>query len=161
MGTPVIFTILSLLAASAFGAPPSPSNTIQFPQTYKNWRVIGVSHRDDNQSLRAITGNAAAIQAVRSGKTDPWPDGVILGKLVWKDSRHPLWQPALVPGELVHVEFMVKDSKKYAATGGWGFARWVGNTLKPLDNEGGQPCFECHKAAAASDYVFTRPAPLP
>ncbi|BCX82434.1 hypothetical protein MIT9_P2020 [Methylomarinovum caldicuralii] len=123
--------------------------------------MLGVSHRDDNQSLRAIVGNTTAMTAARNGNTNPWPDGTILGKLVWKDSRHPLWQPALVPGELSHIEFMVKDSKKYANTGGWGFARWVGMELKPLNNDGGKPCFECQKAAAETDFVFTRPAPLP
>lgn len=157
---PVLLAALFVFFTSA-NAAPAPSNGIDLPKTYKNWRVIGVSHRDDNQSLRAITGNATAIRAARKGNTDPWPDGTILGKLVWKDSRHPKWQPALVPGQLVHVEFMVKDSKKYAATGGWGFARWQGMKLEPLNNDGGKPCFECHKAAASTDHVFTRPAPLP
>ncbi|WP_022948032.1 cytochrome P460 family protein [Methylohalobius crimeensis] len=156
----LLTSAIGLFCLTVQAAPP-PSNGIELPETYKNWRVIGVSHRDDNDSLRAITGNAIAMQAVRAGKTDPWPDGTVLGKLVWKDSRHPLWQPALVPGELSHIEFMIKDRKKYKATGGWGFARWVGMKLEPLNNQGGKSCFECHQTAAKTDYVFTRPAPLP
>ncbi len=158
-----IMTLLltAVLPLPVAATPPPPSNGIRLPATYKHWQVLGVSHRDDNQSLRAIVGNTTAMIAARKGQTHPWPDGTILGKLVWKDSRHPFWQPAIVPGKLSHIEFMVKDSQKYPDTGGWGFARWVGTELKPLNNQGGQPCFECHKAAATDDYVFTRPAPLP
>ncbi len=68
---------------------------------------------------------------------------------------------AVVPGALSHIEFMVKDRKRFKETGGWGFARWVGDKLEPLNNDGGKPCFECHKAAAKTDFVFTRPVPLP
>ncbi len=158
---PLITLLLAATFIPAMAAAPPSSNGIPLPGNYKFWRLIGVSHRDDNTSLRAIVGNTTAMTAIHQGRTDPWPDGTILGKLVWKDSKHPLWDAAIVPGKLSHIEFMVKDSSKFARTGGWGFARWVGMELKPLDNEGGKPCFECHKAASKNDYVFTRPAALP
>ncbi len=161
MRTVVTLILTAAFFSTAMADVPAPSNGIPLPSNYKYWRLLGVSHRDDNASLRAIVGNTTAMTASRKGRTQPWPDGTILGKLVWKDDRHPLWKSAIVPGQLSHIEFMVKDSKKYPETGGWGFARWVGKDLEPLNNEGGQPCFECHKAAAAHDYVFTRPAPLP
>jgi len=157
----VTWVIAGYFSLSVQAASPPPSNGITLPRTYKHWQLIGVSHRDDNASLWAIVGNTTALSAARKGRTDPWPDGTILGKLVWKDQRHPFWQPAIVPGQESHIEFMIKDSKKYRDTGGWGFARWVGMELKALNNDGGKPCFECHKAAAKTDYVFTRPAPLP
>ncbi len=160
MRTAVIL-MLTIFLPPALEAAPPPSNGIPLPATYKHWQVLGVSHRDDNRSLRAIVGNTTAMIAARKGDTDPWPDGTILGKLVWKDSRHPFWQPAIVPGALSHIEFMVKDRKRFKETGGWGFARWVGDKLEPLNNDGGKPCFECHKAAAKTDFVFTRPVRLP
>lgn len=142
--------------------PPAP-NGITMPQGYKNWRLIAPSHRTDNNTLRVILGNDIAIEAARKGQTNPWPDGAILAKLVWKDATHPNWEKATVPGNFVHAEFLIKDAKKYAATGGWGFARWLGNEQKPYGKDATfvQECFGCHSAVKDNDYVFTRPVVLP
>jgi len=148
--------------AAGIPAPASP-NGIQLPADYKNWKVIGTSHREDNQTLRVIVGNDAAVNAARAGKTNPWPEGSILGKLVWKDEIHPKWAKATVPGEFVHAEFMVKDSAKYQETGGWGYARWIGMNQTPYgkDNTFVQECLACHVQVKDNDSVFTHPAPLP
>lgn len=143
-------------------APPAP-NGIEIPENYKDWRVISSSHREDNKTLRIILGNDTAIEAARTGKTNPWPDGSILGKLVWKDEIHPKWEEATVPGAFVHAEFMIKDSDKYKETGGWGFARWKGLHQKPYGEEASfvQECFGCHAPVKDNDYVFTHPLSLP
>lgn len=148
--------------AGAAEVPPAP-NGIVLPAGYKDWRVVASSHRSDNNTLRVIVGNDVAIAAARAGNTHPWPDGTMLGKLVWKDQQHPNWATATVPGDFVHAEFMVKDAGRYAATGGWGFARWVGMEQKPYgkDAEFVQECFGCHTPMKDNDYVFTHPAPLP
>ena len=140
------------------------ANGIEIPKNYKNWRLIGSSHRLDKGSLRVILGNTTAIRAARSGATDPWPDGTILAKLVWRDSIHPNWEKAIVPGEMQHAEFMIKDSRKYQDTGGWGFARWLGMDLKPYGvdaSRADQECFACHTGVKKTDYVFTRPVLFP
>jgi len=158
-----ILTGLASAASSAGpGVPPAP-NGIALPDGYKNWRLIAPSHRTDNNTLRVVLGNDAAIGAARAGKTNPWPDGAILAKIVWKDSTHPNWEKATVPGALVHAEFMIKDSKKYAATGGWGYARWLGTDQKPYGKDAGfaQECVACHTPVKANDYVFTHPVVLP
>ena len=141
---------------------PAP-NGIEIPVGYKNWRLISSTHRTDNNSLRVILGNSAAIKAVQAGKTNPWPNGAILAKLVWKDRQLENWPAATVPGEFNHAEFMIKDSKKYPETGGWGFARWKGLELKPYGKDASfvQECAQCHKAASKNDNVFTIPALLP
>jgi len=141
---------------------PAP-NGIRIPEGYKNWQMISSSHRTDNQTLRVILGNKIAVKAARNAKTKPWPDGTILAKIVWKDSQHPLWQAATVPGALVHTEFMLKDSKKYVSTKGWGFARWKGMQQQPYgkDADFAQECLTCHLPAKGNDYVFTKPASLP
>jgi hypothetical protein len=110
-----------------------------------------------------ILGNDVAVGAARAGTTNPWPDGAVLGKLVWKDKSDPDCPSATVPGEFVHAEFMFKDSKRYASTGGWGFARWVGMELKPYGDDAGfvQGCFACHTPVAYNDFVFTRYVQLP
>lgn len=151
------------LPAAAGGKVPAAPNGIAFPAGYQNWRVIGVSHRVDNNTLRVILGNDKAIEAARRGRTNPWPDGAILGKVVWKDSANPDWAKAVVPGKFVHAEFMFKDSRKYAATGGWGWARWKGLEQKPYgkDAKVAQECVACHTPVKGNDWVFTRPAVLP
>jgi len=150
-------------AALAGEVPPPAPNGIAFPQGYQDWRLIAVSHRTDNNSLRAILGNDAAIAAARAGETNPWPDGTIFAKLVFKDATNPNWQAATEPGRFVHAEFMVKDAKRFAATGGWGFARWLGKEQKPYGENAdfAQECFGCHTPVAERDYVFTTPVILP
>ena len=155
-----IFGTNTLAANSA--VTPAP-NGIILPEGYKDWRVISVAHRTDNNTMRAIVGNDKAIEAARKGQTNPWPDGAVLGKLVWKAEIDTNWAAAIVPGKFVHAEFMFKDAKKHEATGGWGFARWLGEDQKPYGKDAGfvQECFGCHTPVKGNDYVFTRPAKLP
>jgi hypothetical protein len=161
----LILVLTACLSATSFAfdkVMPSP-NGITLPEGYRDWPVISVSHRDDNNTLRAILGNHIAVKAARAGKTNPWPDGAILGKLVWKDTTHEKWQKAIVPGDFVHAEFMIKDSEKYTATGGWGFARWKGLDQMPYGKDASfvQECFGCHTPVKDNDYVFTRPSVMP
>ena len=151
-----------LTARGDSGVKPAP-NGLELPEGYKDWKVIASSHRTDNNSLRVILGNDVAVKAARSGETDPWPDGAILAKLVWKDRQDENWQAATMPGKFVHAEFMYKDSGKFAKSGGWGWARWVGMEQKPYgkDENFYQECFGCHTPVKGRDYVFTTPAQLP
>jgi len=138
----------------------SPSHGIPYPEGWKDWATIAVSHRTDNNTLRVIVGNGIAVEAARHGKTDPWPDGAVLGKVVWKDTQLENWQAATAPGEFVHAEFMFKDSERYAETYGWGWARWVGFDQAPFDG-GMQVCITCHTPVKQRDCVFTDPAKWP
>lgn len=124
---------------------------------YKDWRVLGVSHRLEKKYVRAILGNETAINAARNGKTSPWPDGTIIAKLSWKEQVHASWPNAVVPGEFQGAEAMIKDIKKYPETNGWAFARWEGANLMILDKEKTATCFACHTAVKHADYVFTSP----
>lgn len=124
---------------------------------YKDWRVLGVSHRLEKKFVRSIVGNDVAINAARSGKIKPWPDGTIFAKLSWKEKVHPNWPQAIVPGEFAGAEAMVKDSKKFAETGGWGFGHWEGKTLVMNDKEKSATCFACHTTVKDNDFVFTAP----
>lgn len=157
-----IALVLSLASTPTLAVEPVP-NGIALPEGYKDWRIIGSSHRIDNNTLRVILGNDTAIQAARAGNTNPWPDGSILAKLVWKDTTHEHWPTATVPGDFVHAEFMIKDATKHKDTGGWGFARWLGKQQEPYgkDSQFAQECFSCHTPMKDKDYVFTAPATLP
>lgn len=122
---------------------------------YIDWRVLGISHREDKKTLRAILANDTAIAAARTDQTKPWPDGSILAKVVWKESTHPNWPQAIVPGEFASAEAMVKDSIKYAATGGWGFGYWQAGKLVMHEEAKAKECFACHTPMKFNDYVYT------
>jgi len=160
----LVFALVGFTGLSNAGEPvPAAPNGIELPENYKDWRVIGSSHREDNKTLRVILGNDIAVAAARAGKNNPWPDGSILGKLVWKDDVHPQWEKATIPGQFVHAEFMVKDAEKFKSTGGWGFARWTTLEQKPYGNDASfvQECFGCHLPVKDNDYVFTHPSSMP
>ena len=139
---------------------PKDSHGIHYPSGWQNWSTLAVSHRIDNNTLRLILGNDVAVKAARSGNTNPWPDGAILGKVVWKETNLKNWNAAIVPEGFVHAEFMFKDSKKYLNTYGWGWARWVGLDQKPF-NKGARICISCHIPVKGRDWVFTDPAGFP
>ncbi len=154
------FTSQTLFAAEL--VKPSP-NGISLPKNYKDWKVISMSHRIDNKTLRTILGNDIAITAARAGNTNPWPNGTILAKLVWKQKAEKQWPSAIAPDKFVHAEFMIKNSKKFKATGGWGYARWLGLDQKPYgsDKNVAQECMTCHTPVKDNDWVFTTPAIMP
>ncbi len=91
----LFITIFGVVEAQKNEVAVAP-NGIRLPDGYKNWRLISVSHRTDNNTLRAILGNDIAVQAARNGSTNPWPDGSILGKLVWRDTAHGQWPEATI-----------------------------------------------------------------
>ncbi len=138
----------------------SKSNGISYPVGWQNWSTISVSQRTDNNTLRLIVGNAIAVKAARAGRTNPWPENSIIGKVVWKDEQLSTWPTATKPGKLIHAEFMFKESNKFVETYGWGWARWVGKQQRPFNN-GMQQCITCHTPVKENDWVFTEPASLP
>jgi hypothetical protein len=102
------------------------------------------------------------MKAYRDGKL-PFPDGSIIAALHYKnvpsDENNKIFGrvQSFVPGPPTNIQFLVKDSKKYAATGGWGFGHFQDG--KPADAAFMAPCFPCHEKAKATDFVFTRYAP--
>jgi Cytochrome P460 len=136
---------------------------ITIPPGYRDWKLISVAHEEGNlNDLRALLGNDVAIKAYREGKL-PFPDGTIIARLAWSylpsEENNKVFGRAqsFVPGSATNVQFMVKDSKKYAATGGWGFAQFKDG--KPADAALLKTCFPCHEPVKARDFVFTRYAP--
>ena len=143
---------------------PAPMFGIKIPPRYRDWPVISVAHEaGNNNDLRVVLGNDVATKAYREGKL-PFPDGTIIARLAWSyvpsEENNKVFGRAqsFVAGAPINVQFMVKDSKKYATTGGWGFGRFIDG--KPVDEAQHKTCFPCHEAHAKEhDYVFTRYAP--
>jgi hypothetical protein len=148
----------------------SPIYGVSEPAGYRDWKLISVNQlvTDKIDQLRAQFGNEIAIKAFREG-TRPFPDGSIIAAVHWnhvasEDNNKVLvgafpGAQSFVAGAPVNVQFMVKDSKKYASSGGWGFADFKDG--KPGDRALHETCFACHVPAKANDYVFTHYAPAP
>jgi hypothetical protein len=124
-----------------------------------------VAHEEGNlNSLGAILGNDLAIEAYREGKLS-FPDGAIIAALHWRHASSEEINKifgrsqSFVAGPPTNVQFMVKDSKKYASTGGWGFGHFKEPDGKPAERAVLQKCFPCHQAIKARDLVFTRYSP--
>lgn len=154
----------AVLAAAALPAEDkaadnaSPIYGVTVPEGYRQWPVIAPAHETDPlNELRVVVGNPTAVKAYQDGAL-PFPDGTVLVKLAWKHVQSPEFAPAYIPGAATTVQVMVKDSKRYAATGGWGFGRFVDG--KPVDQAQHETCWACHQANVKDhDYVFTRFAP--
>jgi hypothetical protein len=145
----------------------SPIYGVKIPAGYRDWKLIAMNHLvvpGKVDQLRAQVGNDIAIKAFKEG-TLPFPDGAMIAAIHFssvpsqENDRILLNGPfpgaeSFVIGSTVNVQFMVKDSKKYATTGGWGFADFTGE--KPGDRALHEKCFSCHAPAKDRDYVFAR-----
>lgn len=135
----------------------SPLFGVTIPPGYRQWEMIAPAHSPPFDELRGVLGNAAAMQAYRAG-TLPFPDGAVLAKLSWRHVESDEFRGDFVPGAPTTLQFMVKDSKKHAATGGWGFGKFSDG--KPVSEKEHSECFACHQAHVKNhDFVFTRVAP--
>ncbi|SPE28866.1 putative cytochrome P460 [Acidobacteriia bacterium SbA2] len=169
-----IFLLVALAAVAAVVAvtlstyrvtaqQATPVFVTQIPRGYRDWRLISVAHEEGSlHSIGAVLGNDVAIKAYRGG-TLPYPDGTIIAALHYQHvpsaENNKIFGQAqsFVPGAPTNIQFMAKDSTKYAATGGWGFGFFIDG--KPVDEAKMKSCFPCHAQEKARDLVFTRYAP--
>jgi Cytochrome P460 len=137
----------------------------EVPRGYRDWKLVSVAHEEGNlKDIRAILGNDVAINAYREGKL-PFPEGTIISRIAWSyeasEENNKVFGKAqsFVAGHPKNgVQFMVKDSTKYASTGGWGYSQF--DDGKPLTDAAMlKSCYDCHALIKRLDYVFTRYAP--
>src|SRR5262245_24885415 len=158
-----VVAYLTPASGQADGAA-APIFGIKIPPGYRDWRVISVAHEEGSlNDLRAVLGNDVAFKAARDG-TLPYPDGAIVARIAWSYDPLPESEKAFgraqsfVAGAPKNgVQFMVKDSRKYAATDGWGYAQF--DNGKPASEAAHNACHPCHAIVKARDFVFNRYAP--
>ena len=165
--------VLSVVAALALAA--QDKYTVKVPgglafsefRGYEAWQAISISRNE--RVVAVILGNPVMIDAYRAGNPGngkPVPDGAKMAKIHWKPKQNEFFPDATVPGSLLNVDFMVKDSKRFADSGGWGYAVFdydaASDTFKPGTAAGTPPqgndakCgFACHMKVKTRDYVFT------
>jgi hypothetical protein len=135
---------------------------------YESWQAISVSHNGPHLAL--ILGNPAMIAAYKAGipgNGKPFPDGAKMAKLHWNPKKNDA-QPGspLQPDTQSDVDFMVKDSKRFADSGGWGYGVFEYDTAtdtftpgttaaQPPQNNDAKCGFGCHTIVKNRDYVFT------
>ncbi len=186
VATAAIVGLALALSAHRIGAQVPAATTshqtvdygITLPPGYRNWELISVAAVGSPlNDLRAKLGNDVAISDLRQG-TIPYRDGAIIARLAWKQTTDPqtsnafrqqaqqmglsadpiakLLSQSFVAGPATNVQLMVKDSKKYASTGGWGFAEFTNGKPDAIVQHN---CFACHAPAKATDFVFTHYSP--
>jgi len=168
----VVATLAGFAALTAFRSrqataqEAAPIFVKKVPPGYRDWKVVSVAHEaGDLNDIRAVLGNDIAIKAYRDGKL-PFPEGAIVGRIAWsyvssEENNKALGrEQSFVPGSPTefYLQFMVKDSKKYAATGGWGYSSFDKDG-KPSDEAAMKACFPCHQAIKDRDFIFTKYAP--
>ena len=172
---PILYAIVAVIsiavavvcvvgASDPVGGNAVPIFGVTLPDGYRDWRLISVAREEgDLNDIRAILGNDIAINAYREGKL-PFPDGTVIARLAWnhepseENNKAFGREQSFVAGAPKNgVQFMVKDSQKYASTGGWGFAQF--DDGRPASEAVHNKCFACHTPAQARDFVFTRYSP--
>ncbi len=171
-----IAIVAGILAAAGVGAGYAQDKyTVKVPgglafSEFKGceaWQTVSMSRSE--RAVAAILANSAMIDAYRAGipaNGKPVPDGAKMAKIHWKPKANEFFPEATVPEELLNVDFMVKDSKRFADSGGWGYAVFdyqaASSTFTPGTMAGKPPqgndarCgAACHTTAKARDYVFT------
>jgi hypothetical protein len=173
----IVTALVSALSGSAVSAQDKYTVTVpgglafsEF-RGYETWQLVSISQ--DGPAIAAILANPVMIKAYRAGvhgNSKPFPDGSRLAKIHWNPTKMETFPAATVPGTQHDVDFMVKDSKRFADTGGWGWAAFVHDSAsgtftpataadKPPQGNDAKCGFACHTIAKTKDYVFTDYAP--
>jgi len=172
-----ILAVTAMVLAVASGAAISAQDrfTVKVPgglafaefRGYEKWQVVSLS--EDGGRYSVILANPAMISAYQAGipaNGKPFPDGSRMAKIHWDPKKLETFPNATVPGTLHDVDFMVKDSKRFGDSGGWGYAVFeyeaAADAWRPGDQSSKPPqgndakCgFACHTIVKTRDFVFT------
>ena len=173
----IVTALVSALGASA--VPAQDKYTVKVPgglafsefRGYEAWQLVSISQ--DGPAIAAILANQVMIEAYRAGvprNGKPFPDGSRMAKIHWIPAKMAVFPAATVPGAQHDVDFMVKDSKRFPDSGGWGWAAFEHDTAsgtftpataaaKPPQGNDAKCGLGCHTLVKTRDYVFTDYAP--
>lgn len=149
------------IEASRLEGDASPVYGVHLPAGYRQWPVASVAHEAGGLGdIRVILGNDIAMRAFRSGHR-PFPDGSVIARVAWQlvpsARNNAIFGRAqsFVAGDPTNVQIVVKNSRKYAATGGWGYGQFENGKANP-DKALIETCFACHaRLPASADFTFT------
>ncbi len=164
----IVITAAALAALGSIALAAQDKYTVKVPdglafaefRGYEDWQTVAVSQ--SGALIEVILANPTMIDAYRAGvpgNGKPFPEGSKIAKIHWKAEKSAeAPTPTLVPGALDDVDFIAKDSKRFAESGGWGYAQFnydaASDAFTPLGT-GAQCGYACHTIVAAKDYIFT------
>jgi len=148
----VCLTMLAIIT------PASADDKISYPETYRQWSHVktltlhkGHALANPFEGIHHVYANSKAVQGLKLGT---YPDGA---KIAFDLLESNTANHASAEGERILLGLMVKDRKRYATTGGWGFEAWQQNSrTKRLTSDSGTSCYTCHTSQKDSDYVFSQ-----
>jgi hypothetical protein len=172
----IIALVLAVLGARAISAQGKQDkytlkvqNGLAFSEFrgYESWQVISISQ--GGPVMAVILGNPAMIEAYQAGipgNGKPFPDGAKMAKIHWIPKKLETFPESTVPATQHDADFMVKDSKRFADSGGWGWGafeydaasdtfRAANSTDKPPQANDAKCGLACHTIVKTRDYVFT------
>lgn len=176
LGSCVALAATIAIAADAPTKSKQDKYTLQVPgglafsefKGYEGWQVVSISHNP--KAMAVIVGNPAMIKAFEAGiptNGKPVPDGAMMAKMHYAPKQNSFFPDATVPARQTDVDLMVKDSKRFADSGGWGYAVFEydaatdtftpGTTANQPPQANDAKCgFACHTIVKKNDYVFTQ-----
>jgi len=168
----IIVALLAVLSSMALAAQDKytlkAQNGIAFSEFrgYESWQDVALSHTED--VMKIILANSVMINAYKEGipgNGKPFPEGSMIAKIIWSKKANPVAPfSVMVPDTLKKVQFIVKDSKRFPETSGWGYAEFTydaaSDTFKPGETYGKDSsfekiCYACHTRVKTRDYIFT------
>ena len=171
----IVFIGVCLSVLAALAMPAQDKYTLKVPnglafsefRGYESWQLVSISQ--DGPHIAAILANPVMIKAYQAGipgNGKPFPDGAKLAKIHWNPKKMETFPAATVPGTQHDMDFMVKDSKRFADSGGWGYAVFEYDAAsdvfkpgtladKPPQGNDAKCGFACHTMVKTRDYVFT------
>ena len=166
----VVVALVAVLGGMTFAAQDrftlTAPNGVAFSEFrgYETWQNVAVSETDNG--IKVIPANPVMINAYREGipgNGKPFPDGFITVKIEWSKIKNPVSPySVMVPDTLKSVSFILKDSKRFPETSGWGYAQFLygaaSDTFKPYGKDssfGKDACYQCHTIVKEKDYIFT------
>ncbi|HUL50345.1 MAG TPA: cytochrome P460 family protein [Gemmatimonadales bacterium] len=173
--TALVVPLVSVLGAGALSAQAQDRYSLKVPggiafsefRGYEDWVLVSISQ--DGPVIAAILANSVMINAYRAGipaNGKPFPDGSKMAKIHWIPKKLATFPNATVPGQQHDVDFMVKDSKRFGDSGGWGWGAFERDTVtgafrpatttdQPPQGNDAKCGLGCHTGVQSRDYVFT------
>jgi hypothetical protein len=173
----IVFVAVVIVAVGGIAVAQQDKYSLKVPgglafaefRGYEGWQVVATSNSPGLKLVAVILANPEMIEAYQSGipgNGKPFPDGAKMAKIHWTPKMNQYFPDTTVPGTLHDVDFMVKDSKRFADSGGWGWAAFNYNDAtgtftpgtqadKPPQGNDAKCGFTCHTVVQSKDYVFT------